>query len=63
VAVGDNTTSVSRVEVVDKLKRLNELEREVPILRQALEHIADAPGSGSWGIIADRALREALRPR
>jgi hypothetical protein len=55
--------TVNRVEQQECVKRLNELERVVPIYRQALEHIADTNGSGTLGRIADRALREALIPR
>jgi hypothetical protein len=57
----DTTGHVARVETLDKLKRLNELERVVPIYRQALETIANADGGGPWARCADRALREALR--
>ena len=50
---------VNRIADLEAFKRLNELEAIVPIYRQALDHIADASGSGPWGLIADRALREA----
>jgi len=52
--------SVSRPEVLEIIRRKNELEQAVPVYRQALEHIADSPHSGPWGRIADKALREAL---
>jgi hypothetical protein len=51
---------VPRVEVRAIIARKNELERIVPIYRQALEHIADSGRSGEWGKVADRALREAI---
>lgn len=50
---------VNRVEVRQIIARKNELERIVPIYRQALDHIADACRSGEWGQVASRALREA----
>jgi len=53
---------VPRVEVRAIIARRNELERMLPIYRQALEHIADASGSGQWGKVAATALREALTP-
>lgn len=52
---------MSRPEVRAIIARKNELERIIPIYRQALEHIADSAASGQWGKVADRALREALR--
>ena len=58
--IEDQQSHVRRVETVAKLKRLNELEAVLPIYRQALEHIADAGGSGPWGRLAARALRDAL---
>jgi hypothetical protein len=57
----DFRSSVHPVERQELAKRLNELERVVPIYRQALETIANAEASGAWGRTADRALREALR--
>jgi hypothetical protein len=57
----DFRSSVHPVERQELAKRLNELERIVPIYRQALETIANAEGAGPWARQADRALREALR--
>lgn len=59
----DPPRGVTRIEQVEITRRLNEYERVVPIYRQALEHIADAGGSGPWGRIAARALREAMVDR
>jgi hypothetical protein len=52
---------VTRAETRELLARLNEYERIVPIYQQALELIAHTNGGGPWAIVADRALREALR--
>lgn len=53
------TEHVSRVDVLEKLARLNELERVVPILRAALAHIeTDDRGAHA---IARAALRDADR--
>lgn len=52
---------VSRPDMLEKIARLNELERVIPIYLQALQKIADTEGSGPWGRIAETALREALR--
>lgn len=52
---------VTRCDVVTKLKRLNDLERILPIYRQALEVIQDSDGTGPAGVKATRALKEALR--
>lgn len=53
---------VPRVEVTDKLRRLNELERVIPIYRAALELIAHTGGAGQPSArIAEQALREADR--
>jgi hypothetical protein len=52
---------VTRPETLELIERLNELERIIPIFRQALELIAHANGGGPWATTADRALREAFR--
>lgn len=60
----DDPRGVSRVEQLELIDRLNRYEHAIPIYRQALEAIADAEGSGPWGRVAARALRDALvRPR
>lgn len=55
----DTTGHVVRAEVVEKLRRLNELERVIPIYRVALEQVALT--NGSPGRIARDALKEADR--
>jgi hypothetical protein len=52
---------VTRPETLELIERLNELERIIPIYRQALELIAHTDGGGPWAKQADNALREALR--
>ena len=51
---------VDRQQVREIIDRRNELERQVPILRRALEWIADA-GPSAWSRIAQDALDEADR--
>lgn len=59
---------VSRAETLDKLRRLNELERVLPIFRSALERIRELPHLRDLreGVpahaIARQALREADQP-
>ena len=59
--MSDEPRAVSRPDMLEKIGRLNDLERIIPIYRQALQRIADTEGSGPWGRIAETALREALR--
>ena len=54
------TEHVNRVEQREALRRLNDLERIVPIYQQALEHIAGTD-PGPSGQVARDAIREVNR--
>jgi hypothetical protein len=57
----ESTGHVDRAETVEKLRRLNDLERVLPIYLRALELIASSDGSGPSGRAAAEALKEARR--